>query len=372
MKKIGIITTSHAINYGAVLQAYALRQTLLQVGGVSVDIINYCGDEAVAGRKLYRPGHSPKAMIYNALVFLKPAYRKNRAKLIALFDRFKADKLGMQGKLLTSKAALQASARYDTLVCGSDQIWNLNLFDDDVYFLHFENPGLAKHYFAYAASIAETLTPEQENKMRQYTAHFDAISIREQDAATHMQNVLGREVLATVDPVYLLSTTDWDALCDDADDLVDGAYTLVFMISHEERDQGVVDRLCKGTREKIVVLNLHPFSYLKGDQYVYTAAPAQFVKLIRNTTRIITDSFHATSFSILYNKEFYNIRRSTRNTRIENLYRLFGMESRFVDGETQKLPEAVRYDEVNRNVEKAREHARAYLKQIVEVTTGDT
>lgn len=372
MKKIGIITTSHAINYGAVLQAYALRQTLLQIGDVSVDIINYCGDEVVAGRKLYRSGRSPKAMIYNVLVFLKPAYRKNREKLITLFDQFKTEQLGMQEKLFTSKAALQASVRYDTLVCGSDQIWNLNLFNDDVYFLHFENPSLAKHYFAYAASIAETLTQEQENKMQRYTAHFDAISIREQDAATHMQNLLGREVLATVDPVYLLSTSEWDALCADTDDLVDDAYTLVFMIGHEDRDQGAVDRLCKGTCEKIVVLNLHPFSYLKGDQYVYTAAPAQFVKLIRNATRIITDSFHATSFSILYNKEFYNIRRSTRNTRIENLYRLFGMESRFVNGEMQKLPQAVCYAKVNRNVEKAREHARAYLKQIVEVTTGDT
>ena len=70
MKKIGIITTSHAINYGAVLQAYALRKALQQTGNVAVDIVNYCSDEAVAGRKLYRPGHSPKTMVYNALVFL--------------------------------------------------------------------------------------------------------------------------------------------------------------------------------------------------------------------------------------------------------------------------------------------------------------
>ncbi len=181
MSKIGIITTSHAINYGAVLQCYALRCSLLNAGAEVVDVINYCKDEAVSGRKEYKACSSVKNIIYNILIFFRYKYRKNRKQLWIFFDEFKRERLNIKGSLINNKKELEKSLFYDILVCGSDQIWNLNLFDDDVYFLNFSNKVCTKLFYAYSASIAEHPSKDQELKFVMYTKRFKQISIREKN-----------------------------------------------------------------------------------------------------------------------------------------------------------------------------------------------
>ena len=68
MKKIGIITTSNAINFGAVLQAYALKTTLDMLGQ-KCSVINYAGNESICGRNLYKDDKSIKNIIFNFFIF---------------------------------------------------------------------------------------------------------------------------------------------------------------------------------------------------------------------------------------------------------------------------------------------------------------
>ena len=97
------------------------------------------------------------------------------------------------------------------------------------------------------------------------------------------------------------------------------------------------------------------------------------MRLIKDAEIIVTDSFHATAFSIIFNKEFYNIRRSSRNIRIENLYNIFDMERRYVKldelgGHWQRT--GIDYTEINQRLVLLKGDSMRYLKRIAEVDNG--
>ena len=369
MKKIGIITTSNAINYGAVLQAYALRETIDDLTDEVVEIIDYCGNPILSGRNIYRSGKKMTWLINNLLIFLNVGYRSSKRKLIESFDEFKKDKLKINGEVLKNKKEVENVLNlYSTLICGSDQIWNLNLVCDDVYFLNFHSNFPKISYNAYSASIAEKMSSEQEKYIISSIGHFNKISVREKKMAEHLKKISGMDIQTTIDPVFLLTKEQWNKAIGESKIHILGDYVLIFMISHAKSDNKIIDRICKfQTNLKKVVINLHPFNYCKGDVYIRTASPEQFLELIKNASLIITDSFHATSFSIIFNKTFYNIRRSNRNSRIENLYSVLEIPNRYVDKEVQnEYLSELDYAKINEKIGKERFRSYEYLKKIVE------
>lgn len=366
MKSIGIITTSHAINYGAVLQAYALLTSVKEANSYNVEIINYCGDEGVAGRYIYRSNDHIKNLIWNVIAFANIKYRKNRKRLIKLFDEFKLERLGIDGPLLKNKEDVEKNLSYDALICGSDQIWNLNLFQDEVYFLRFEDKFPDMKYISYAASIADKMSFDQERYIVQNLCHFDRISVREREAAKRLSFLCGRNVACVVDPVYLLTQEQWSDFADKIQKRIDGEYVLIFMISHADTDQKIIDKLCEKTYLRKVVINLHPIRYCRGDVYISNASPENFVSLIKNASFIITDSFHATSFSIIFNKEFYSIRRTNRNSRIENLFSIFSIPDRYVDISHNIVRTKLDYKSINESILVERSKALEYLNIALE------
>ena len=341
MIKVAIITTQHAINYGAVLQAFSLKKAIEENINSKVDILNYCSDEAIAGRKIYRDNNSIKNIIINAICWLKPKYRNNRRALFELFDQFKAEYLGIESELITSEQELMELKGYDIYVCGSDQIWNLNLFKDPAYFLTFVSRDTDK--VAYAVSISDQMSDEQMQCIADKIRDYRAISIRELDDAKKLSLVTGQHIDNVIDPVFLHNSAEWFELLSVPAKKYDN-YLFVFLISHQDSDQKIINRI-RGDR-KVVILNLHPISYVDGDEEINVCSPAEFVGLIARAGAIITDSFHCTAFSIIFNKNFYNIKRPTRNNRIENLYHKLHITSRYIN--TVETPcELIEYEEVN-------------------------
>ena len=357
MRKVGVMTTSHAINYGAVLQAFSLKKAIEENTDSKVDIINYCGDEWVSGRKLYRKGKNIKTILVNCLCFMRVKYRKNRIKLISLFDDFKWEYLEIHSDLIKRECDLRQLDMYDTYVCGSDQVWNIKLNDDTAYFLSFVKSKYQK--VAYAVSISDHLSDEQKQIIADRIQDFRAISIREKDDAESFSVVLNREVENIVDPVFLHNEKEWKQLLSLNDNDCE-PYVLVFLISHHKNDQKIIDKI--RNNRKVKVLNLHPVNYIKGYEILNVCSPQEFVELIEKADAVVTDSFHCTAFSIIFNKEFYNIKRPTRNNRIENLYRKFEIESRFIDENVIEVKE-IDYKRVNYAIEK---EAKLGIKYIVE------
>ena len=331
MYKIGLITTSHAINYGAVLQAFSLKKAIEENTGATVDIINYCGDEEIAGRKIYRKNNNLKNVILNIFSIFGFKYRRNRMELFRTFDKFKAENLGITGELIIDFNKLKTINEYDAYICGSDQLWNLNLFDDPAFFLKFVKSGVKK--VAYAVSISERMSDEQMRLIGDRVSDFAAISIREYDDAQRLSEIVSKRIYNLIDPVFLHTSKEWKKILTSSINKNE-KYVFVFLISHQKTDQETINRIKKD--RKVIVLNLHQISYVAGDAEINVCSPGEFLDYIYNADSVITDSFHCTAFSIIFNKLFYNIKRPTRNNRIENLYKKLSIDNRFCD--SNRLP----------------------------------
>lgn len=361
--KIGIITTSNAINYGAVLQAFALRSALYDLSHEKVEIINYSSDFDVTGRNYYSKNTGVKSLVLNCIRAFNLKYRARRHSLIGKFDDFKRNKMLIRTKLLTTKDEVEDSLDYNILVCGSDQIWNLNLFHDDVFFLDFWESHPEIKYCSYAASITERMTESQKQYIADKLKHFNLISVRENNSVEMLEKITNREVYSVLDPVYLLTPDQWISAIGEEEYQSEKKYALIFFIGHGDADQTYVDNLCEGLKK--VVINLHPIKYIKGDEYICEASPMKFVSLIKNAEVVVTDSFHATSFSIIFSREFYTVKRGNRNSRTENLFKMFGISNRYIPDNSLKRS-GIPYEVVRDNIELQRQKAFDYLKKIVE------
>lgn len=369
-KEVGIITTSNAINYGAVLQAYALKEAISEQG-LKVEIINYSGNIGKMGRKIFRSNSNIKNIIYNSTILMNKRYRKRRHDLICIFDEFKSNELKVFGKVLCDKNSIESVLQYDILIIGSDQLWNLNLMDDDIYFLPFYQKYPHIVYCAYAISIAEEMSESQIRSIQERTRHFKRISIREKKTADYLKKVLDREIENTIDPVFLLSREKWSKIVGKRMNLPKD-YIFVFLIGRHHQDKDMVNYFHRKTGKKVVVLNLHPIEYISADKIFHVVEPFGFIELIREASLIVTDSFHATAFSIIFNKEFYTIQRANRNIRITNLYEILEIKDRFVKQDNYQdtlSMVTIQYDNVNRRIQNEREKSIQYLREILEVSS---
>lgn len=355
MGKIGLLTSTHAVNYGAVLQAFSLKKTVEDLTMEDVEIINYCGDEWKAGRKIFRKNNNIKNTIINLLILVNFNYRKSRKKLFKEFDDFKHKYLNIQGTLLTDRKMLLKMPPYETYICGSDQIWNLNLFNDPVYLLDFTDRKAKK--IAYAVSISDHLTDEQMMYIADKVKDFSFLSIREKDDSIRMSEFLDAPIDNVIDPVFLHSRNEWCELLG-LRQCTDENYIFVFLISHSASDRKLVEKI-KGNN-KVIVLNLHPVNYIRGDNTLHDCSPSEFVGLIANAQAIITDSFHCTAFSVIFNKIFYNIVRSSRNNRIKNMCEKLSIPSRFCD--ITAIPsKEIDYDTVNHFIDIEKNNGKAFI-----------
>ena len=159
--KIGILTFQFAHNYGALLQAYALKCYLNQLG-YDVSIINYTPEKL---RKEY--SMNPFAYSKNLKVLLSLSLRNyRRRKQNRLFTQFQNNELGLRQRILTSEELITAMNTYDVVSVGSDQVWNTNITGDiKSYFLEKE---VQAHKISYAASFGtDSICTYQKNAVNE-------------------------------------------------------------------------------------------------------------------------------------------------------------------------------------------------------------
>ena len=326
--KIGIITTHFAINYGAVLQAYALRKTI-DLLGHNCEIINYTPPNRVDGRNLVYNLDTLKSTIYSIILFLNIKFRINTSLKIKKFNSFLKHNCRMSSESYVTFSQLKSNIPfYESLVCGSDQIWNLNLFNDPAFFLRFEDIYPETNYIAYAPSIAEKMTKAQINIIAENIQHFSSLSMREHDSAKEMSAELDREIETVLDPVFLLKPEEWQIIEEPVD--VDEPYILNYALLSGSEYSKVLKYVRKKIKHKLVTINLHPFDKHNSDYSFSSLSPGNYVWLFRNAEFICTSSFHGTAFSILFEKQFFTIPAPTRSARIENILKLLGLENRLI------------------------------------------
>lgn len=331
MKQIGIITHYYGSkNYGGVLQSYALCQ-FLKNQGFDAEQIQFDKDkgESIKRRlgKAYRYTLSiPRRIKYRRL------YKEIRGRE-AKFAAFRDGAICHSKEVFTQDSLNRLAKEYQLYITGSDQVWHPNAVCD-AYLLDFGIDGIKK--MSYAASIAkDTLSAEESGRYKKAFKDYAAISVREKSAVELLRPITPVEIQWVVDPVFLLRREEWKSLvgskCDSE------RYALCYFLGNDSTERKIAKEYAKCKNLKLKVMpflngEISEDDLDYGDERIINASPSEFVQLIQNAEIVFTDSFHATAFSLLFERQFYVFDRSFQSSmgsRIESLTELFSVQDHY-------------------------------------------
>lgn len=322
--KIGIITLHRAHNYGAVLQCYGLQKVLMDMGHI-VKIVDFAPSD-VFGYYDYHIFSKPLSI--RSIISKTLRYFRNR-KRTECFETYLNNHLNLTKHIGSIRALKEEPFDFDAMICGSDQVWNLNIVGSVVgaYYLDFLDNNIRK--IAFSASY-EQIEPSFNyiEQIRQSLQSFDAISLREDNGIELTRELWGKEVIKTLDPCMLLTKNDYRKISNPIP--IPNKYLLAYMLGNNKSMERLV--CYASTRLNIPVINLGKkiYSLPKGSKYMPSIDPGGFIYLMENAQCVCTNSFHGSCFSILYEKPFVTFSRKGGNSRLSNLLKTFQMENRMV------------------------------------------
>lgn len=362
-KKIGILTFHRVSNYGAVLQAYALETTLKNLGA-DCEIIDYQNsiltDQYNPYSRTYLNIRHPKRFLKN-LVLLPHVKKRNR-----LFNDFRKTYLSVSEKEFDEND-LPASDAYSKVIVGSDQVWNLACNGNDThYFLDFVDEKKCRRY-SYAASMSTIAFSNQvEESYKKLLSSFSRISVREHSAERFIKERLGMSACTSLDPTLLLERDEWDKLCRNPDDVTE-EYVLVFLMKHSNK---ILEKALSYAHEKkLKVLYINLYEPFAGHDFksLFAVSPQNWLGYIRSAKYIITNSFHGTVFSILFEKNFttYLLDDDGKNERLLQLANITGLNERLRREDESIIKNDVDYSGVQERLLAERGKSLDYLKFII-------
>ena len=361
--KIGTITCHDVYNHGASLQAFAL-QTYLESVGHTVEIIDYKPD--------YLSRHYLLWSVDNPLFdkpFIKQLYlmAKLPGRLVALkrkhlFDEFTRKYLKLTSKRYHSNEELKANPpQADVYIAGSDQIWN-TLFQngrDAAFYLDFA-PASAKR-ISYAASFAtEEVADDYRPFVRKMLQNFDAISIRERCSLPLLSSLGRTDGVAVCDPVFLLPREQWEELL--TTERCEERYLLIYDAEKSIELERIGQRIAKEKGLKIYNISAYSIDYADRDFWI--SSPLDFIKFIRDAEYVISNSFHATAFSMIFERDFCVVNRQEGvNGRMKSLLEDFNIAERQVTAYSDLLLSHIDYQVVKSLLQKQINISKDYLER---------
>ena len=296
MIKIATITTHGALNYGAVLQAYALS-TYLNGAGYHCEILDYRPNYVKESYRLIKAPHSPSGVLLAGFQALHYQERKTRKQR---FEQFQKEYLRTTYEKATQREELTALANeFDLLICGSDQIWNPKLHHfDEAYFLSY--PEITVKRMAYAASFGQdSLDDDSKKEIARRIARIERFGCREFSAKKIVEELSGRDAEIVLDPVFLLSAETWRSV-KKAFDHRDENYILGYFLSNPGHSIKAACSYAHSAGRKLYSIGFSPRDVGNDAVNCYDLGPQEFLSAVDDAEMVVTNSFHATAFSIIF------------------------------------------------------------------------
>lgn len=323
--KIGIVTLYGYFNFGNRLQNYALQEVVKELGHDVETIVFEKNNKSI------------KSKLKNVII-----KENGKHKLKALNDIIRENKIKkfsnnlIKVKKYSEKLLFegnQIDKSYDKFIVGSDQVWNptfwrknVNTVEFNEFFLHFASDNKK---VSYAASFGIKELPEWWNdNISKELNTFSSISVREEAGADIVKKSINKEVPVVLDPTMLLSSEQWINKLQLEDNKSD--YIVCFFIGERNEE---TKAYIKELEKKYTIIDLMDISKSK----YYRSSPRDFLNYIKNAKYVLTDSFHAVVFSIIFKTKFLVFGRITKNnsnmnSRIETLLKRFNLQDRIFNG----------------------------------------
>lgn len=378
LKNIGLMTLeSHMYNYGGILQEYALLEVLEKLG-LSAEIIDFDMRSSVNTFSYKRSLRNLTVQKIRAKLKEKMANQRNAiaksfiSKRHEAFDLFR-NKFMKLSKPYTPVTLIQTQVEYECLVCGSDQIWNPSMNIPE-FFLDFGTQRQRK--VIYAASVGrENLTKRELKIYQQLMRHPDHISVREISAKVLLQPYTEKNISIVLDPTLLLDSKTWKEVMAEQR-AVSEKYVFCYYLGETQEKRAAATRFAKRLGLKIVTIpylleRVSKDDSVWGDFPLEGVGPEHFLRLIHDAEFVLTDSFHASVFSIIFRKDFWVFSREcghyNMNTRLDTLLTYFDLSDRMMPVPDFLENRPCSYKEKYEIFEKAKEESLSFLKNALGV-----
>lgn len=354
--KTGTITFHCSLNFGSVLQTFAL-QKMQQKLGVDNEVINYIYDNDARRYELFRTHLYKSNPLYFVADLLTLSMTKRRK---AAYDKFNERFIRTtEEEFHESEEIRKIVDRYDAVICGSDQIWNTYATKQVVpaFFLDFAKDS-DKLRVAYAPSLGRaTIESQNIDDFEYYLRNIDRISVREKSSVLVVKQLTDKEVMQVLDPVLLLETNDYDEIITPVD--IDGKYIFYYALEKNRTITEYVAKLAENSGFTVVYFSKWKLPFKKGFN-IFTCDPGQYLYLLKNAEYVVTNSFHGTAFSVLFQKQFVTFTTQHSYPRMVDLLKIIGLEDRIQKGKLD-INSIIDYEYVQEQLIKEKEKSIAYL-----------
>lgn len=348
MKKVGILTLYHKnYNFGGLLQAYALPIALHKYFEFESEQIDYkYAPTYIQKENLFERPYNMQNFLYKCAIYffsflLNPKLSKRKKKM----DQF-INEIPHSSQTYSYESITECLKDYDIYICGGDQIWNddcQSLMGKDniqVFTLQFVPQYKRKLSYAPSMAILDTSVTFREI-FKKGLQEFNAISIREKQSLPIIQQLTDKPVTIVVDPVLLLTKDDWETVARPAHS--PKKYILCYLLGDSISQRERTSQLAKKLNLPIVTFSHALYNVVRkcdlffADVHDYTSGPREFIDLVKNAELVVTDSFHACVFSMIFQTPFMVFERhkpgqeGNMNSRIYNFLEEYHLEKQLVN-----------------------------------------
>lgn len=340
MRKIAILTFHKSINYGSVLQTWALCNILKKY---EVEVIDYEPEKYKYLYSLFRPVHlsRPYNIRYNMYRLIDCVSLWNQ---INKFKVFRNEKLNLVHPCTYNNCDYnKIFSDYDAIITGSDQIWNVRAIDcDPIFFLPFKFDGIK---IAYACSINDMDFTENkvDDELRANILDYNFISLRELSGVKKLSEFINHKkiVYNTLDPT--LFNTKEDFMTITSPRIIECPYIFLYNVWSNTAGVEAAKKISKIFNLPVytAVTRLGSMSIRKIESNgIHVAkkdtSPEDFLSLICYSDFVITESFHGTAFSLIFEKQFISINDTDNagnrknDERLESILEIMGLSNRYI------------------------------------------
>ena len=374
--KIGILTLPLNSNYGGVLQAYALQTVLKRMGHDVLEV-----ELKKNLRWQYPPLWKIPLSFGKRFLFKYIVRRKNQKILLERYERkiyplLVHDILEFISKYIKQFKVdkfIDCKGKFDAFVCGSDQIWRYKyylFFEGDIanVYLKFLGDDSCKR-IAYAASFGTDnweYPAKETAECKNWIQKFDAVSVREETGVKLCSTYYDIKAKHVLDPTMLLSKDDYVDLIEKSDVPKSTGNLFCYILDNTDEKMNVVKNIEKQRHLSSFFMNGDCGNWTEDLEKRIQPPVESWLRAFYDSEFIVTDSFHACVFSILFHKQFLVIGNKERGlARIYSLLSMFGLEDRLTSdtGLDINRMKTIDYDRVDEILAKHREESRTFLIQ---------
>lgn len=364
--KIGILTFHCAHNYGAVLQCYGLQEYLKSLGH-EVYVIDYRPSYITSHRDYVR--FNPRFLLTKNIKLLPKVFwtqlklSKYRNRRWNKFNDFITKYLN----LYQIKGSNFDGHEFDLCIVGSDQVWNSRItggkFEPLYFGVNFKCPVIS-----YAAStIVNNFSDKEKNELSELLKNFSAASVREKKLSQQIKEFSGCEPVVVVDPTILAGKEAFISLANSKREEVKEKYILSYTIHEDPSLHAFAEKIAKAEGLQIIEI-ASTYTLHRYKTKLYDVSIPEFITLFRNAEYVITNSFHGTAFSLLFQKKFYTIRQNNEvDDRVESMLRQINLLDRFVQSNYDGVQSKIDYTSVEKNIWNYRQSSIAFITKELEI-----